>query len=538
MSASNQHATARTFGGLDDARDHDRLRTRSGFEMGAESEEDEDEVARLERLIKEADEYTKNKAKEDKKREKPDKDEGKTIKRWSELFDPRDTQAGQLFILVGKSERGKTHFLKWLLYNACLRARAPFQYGLIFVRTKFKHSYKFHWSSAKYVKIYEGFMLTVLQTFVRNLEQRHKEQGYLEPSFIIFDDLVGVINNGNPWFQNFIGTYRHFNITLFVAVQYLTGRQAVSPIMREQTTAAIMFNSKTLRTNQNLFENFGQLFPKRKEFEDHFFSMTDERVMGTRHAACVYFEWEDDIRKNYFSWLAPAELPDHQIVLKGPDGPKEEAGLEDIYKRKEVYPMGAPVHTKEQRMAANLKRAMTGQRELPSHKEINAFVNRQFDMAQLGEEFGENRRLEQPRAIPARPTWTGDDAATIDMRDESPDVPRRPASGAGPRARMDFIEAAKAWELRTGRQHRQLVKADFEFYADKLLRGREKPVPQWAERPLKRGEYQVLQPPGGGLPDRVVLAGKQRDEYMEPNRIVNTGKRGFLADFVPRALFF
>lgn len=233
---------------------------------------------------------------------------------WYSMFEPKDASAGQLFVLVGKSEKGKTHFLKWLLYKGLTRARAPFLFGLIFVRTKFKLSYRFHPESEGNVKVMEGFNLDVLKQYVCNLEKRYKAQGYVEPSFIVFDDLVGVLNNEDSWFQNFIGTYRHFNITLFIAVQYLTGRKSISPIMREQTTAAIMFNSKVKRTMVNLYENYGQLFDTQREFDEHMAEMTEEGQRGTRHACCIYFEAIDDIRNNYMSWLAPKDLPDNVLV--------------------------------------------------------------------------------------------------------------------------------------------------------------------------------------------------------------------------------
>eukprot|EP00457_Paulinella_chromatophora_P005347 gb/GEZN01005364.1/.p1 GENE.gb/GEZN01005364.1/~~gb/GEZN01005364.1/.p1 ORF type:complete len:385 (+),score=66.53 gb/GEZN01005364.1/:650-1804(+) len=298
---------AEAFEGLKEARDEEREEL--GLAPASDTDSDSDDADTVPKKKKK-----KKECKFELTLEKP-----KAIVRWLDLFAPREKGAGQMFVLVGKSERGKTHFLRWLLYQGCLREKDPFQYGLIFVRTKFKHSYEFHWASNAYVQIYEGFLLDVLKKYVENLTNRYKQRGYLEPSFIVFDDLVGVINNDNAWFNNFIGTYRHYNITIFVAVQYLTGRKAISPIMREQTTAAIMFNSKTLLTNVNLYENYGQLFENKKEFMQHYSDMTDMTLRGTRHACMIYFEWEDDISRNYMSWLAPKDLPDGQVVLRGPD---------------------------------------------------------------------------------------------------------------------------------------------------------------------------------------------------------------------------
>lgn len=243
------------------------------------------------------------------------------VKRHVEYFWPREKGAGQLFVLVGKSERGKTHFLRWLLYSMCLMKKDPFQFGLIMVRTKFKNSFKFHWATEKHVRIYEGFRKDILQTYVENLKKRYEKNGYLEPSFLVFDDLVGILNSMDQWMQNFFGTYRHYNITIFIAVQYLTGRNSISPIMREQTSYCIMFNSKVQRTMLNLWENYGQMMPK-KDFFAHLSNATDPELVGTKHACVVYAEHIDKLEQNYMSWLAPKTLPDGEVMLKGPDKPK------------------------------------------------------------------------------------------------------------------------------------------------------------------------------------------------------------------------
>lgn len=283
-----------------------------------------------------------------------------------QIFEPRDASAGQLFVLVGKSERGKTHFLKWLLYKGCTRERAPFLFGLIFVRTKFKLSYRFHPESADNVKVFEGFSVEVLKQYVKNLEKRYKEQGYVEPSFIVFDDLAGVLSNETAWFQNFIATYRHYNITLFIAVQYLTGRKCISPIMREQTSACIMFNSKVKLTLTNLWQCYGQLFDKQKDFEDHLNRMTDETVVGTRHACCIYFEHIDAIEQNYMSWLAPAELPDDVLVM-GIEASKAPSSSTQKKARG------------QDRLGTSAKKFMAIQEKLEKEKRSVRFAGRQWD---------------------------------------------------------------------------------------------------------------------------------------------------------------
>lgn len=226
------------------------------------------------------------------------------VSRNADMFRQKDPTAGQLFVFVGKSERGKTHFIRWLVQDQMTRPHKPLKFGLVFVKTKFKHSYSFVPDD----RVIQGYDEEILRKYVENLEAIYEEEGSLPPNFIIFDDLVGILNNQTQWFINFISTYRHFNISIFIAVQYLTGRHAVSPIMREQTTFAIMFNSKTHRTIQNLWEAFGQLFETVKEFREYLFSNTEPKTVGP-YVCLVYKEAEDEVEKNYIPMRAPARVP-------------------------------------------------------------------------------------------------------------------------------------------------------------------------------------------------------------------------------------
>ncbi|MEW3709433.1 hypothetical protein QOZ51_30205, partial [Pseudomonas aeruginosa] len=70
------------------------------------------------------------------------------------------------------------------------------------------------------------------------------------------------------------------NIHIFIAVQYLTGRKSVNPIMREQTDYAFMFHSITKRTVQNLYESFGELFGNEECFRVYFQSLTKSKAVA------------------------------------------------------------------------------------------------------------------------------------------------------------------------------------------------------------------------------------------------------------------
>lgn len=210
-----------------------------------------------------------------------------------------DDDSAALYVLVGKSRKGKSHLTRYILMNRLLSKQ--WHFGLVFCKSKFNNDYT---SFLPDNRIYEGYNEQVLMKYVNNLKKIVKEKGKVPASFIIFDDLIGVLNNATDWFNNFISTFRHVNINVFICVQYLTGKNAVSPIMREQTNFAILFQSRTRRTIENLYESYGGLFDTIEQFKQHFFNATK-----VKYSAMLYSEDVDDRDENYITIQAPAEVP-------------------------------------------------------------------------------------------------------------------------------------------------------------------------------------------------------------------------------------
>lgn len=251
------------------------------------------------------------------------------------------TGDGQLLISVGKSERGKTHFTKWLLDWMLdeRRAKFPLKFGIAFVKTKYKHAY------GKLIpddRIFQGYNEEVLKQYVANLEAIMEEEGDVEPNFVIFEDLVGMLANSSSWFINWISTFRHLKTQIFINVQYLTGRNAISPIMREQTNVCMMFNSRTAQTIQHLYDNFGQLFEDsesgegsrsrkisgKQNFKNYFFANTARKHVGP-YVCITYFEPEDDVEKNYIPMRAPANFGTNGNDSEEDDEDEEEMELKE-----------------------------------------------------------------------------------------------------------------------------------------------------------------------------------------------------------------
>jgi hypothetical protein len=202
-------------------------------------------------------------------------------------------------VLVGKSMKGKSYMMRYLIQYKF--RKGDYKFGLVFTKTNFNGDWNFIPQKA----IKEGYNEEILMKYIDNLKAIKEKEGSIEPNFIIFDDLIGVLNNQTEWFVNFCGTVRHFNTSVFIAVQYLTGRNAISPIMREQTTHAILFNSRTRNTLDNLYQSYGGLFPSFNEFKDYFLKTTDEK-----YTAMLYKEDIDELENNYI----PIKSPEFKVI--------------------------------------------------------------------------------------------------------------------------------------------------------------------------------------------------------------------------------
>ncbi len=220
-----------------------------------------------------------------------------------ELFDPPDGLA-QMWVCVAKSGKGKSYFVRYLLTDRLSTGR--WKYGLVFTRTKFNGDYDFLPDN----RVIEGYNENILRRYMNNLRKIAKEKGKesLPHNFIVFDDLQGVLNNQTNWFNNFLATFRHTNTNLIVCNQYLSGKNAVSPIAREQTNYAVMFKSRTRRTLENLYESYGGLFPKFNDFKSYFMAATEQK-----YTAMLYSERVDELENNYITIQAPEDYPKMQF---------------------------------------------------------------------------------------------------------------------------------------------------------------------------------------------------------------------------------
>ena len=132
---------------------------------------------------------------------------------------------------------------------------------------------------------------------MNGLEKLKKKKGKIPHNFVIMDDQQGLLNRNDPILTNFVSSHRHFKTSCFFNFQYLFG---ASPLLRECTTHAFMFNSKGLRTINGLFENFGMLFDNLQQFKEYFLANTKKK-----YTAILYEQSKHKEEKNYKRYKAP-----------------------------------------------------------------------------------------------------------------------------------------------------------------------------------------------------------------------------------------
>lgn len=202
----------------------------------------------------------------------------------------------QLCIFIGSSEQGKTHLMKYLLLNMCLRNQ--FDFGIVFTTTKFNHSYDFIKNQNLVIA---GYDEKILKQYLKKLRSSDEPP----PNFVIFDDCIGSLDTMSEFIQNFASTFRHFNSSVFISLQYA---YKVPPLFREQCNRCFMFKQNTKRSYEAIYDAYGLGFTDYKEFKATIDDITKEQFH------CMYYlKEETEPNKKYGEYKAPAEIPDVRL---------------------------------------------------------------------------------------------------------------------------------------------------------------------------------------------------------------------------------
>ena len=212
-----------------------------------------------------------------------------------------DDLPGGCIINLGKTNSGKSNNTKYLILKYSTDI-PEFQFGIVFCGTKFNHGYSY--LPDEYV--FDGYQEDVLRNYMQNLRKWREKNNKPPPkNFVIFDDLVGVLDTKDKYLTHLHTLGRHTSTFFIHNIQYI---KAINPTIRENVELVYMYRSKTKNTIEALYENFGQTFDRYNDFKNFFLNSLD------KFQALLYIQNEDDDDKNYQIYKAP-DMTDIDIKL-------------------------------------------------------------------------------------------------------------------------------------------------------------------------------------------------------------------------------
>lgn len=219
------------------------------------------------------------------------------------LFQNKSKKASkraQNYWFIGKSFRGKSHLMKFILMEKMLFGQPRLETVIVFKENEFEKD--FDWATA----VFNGYDEGILRRIDQNL-QKMARQKTLKPNAIVFEDIVGLLKNYTDWFVNWMSRARHTQTSIFMSTQYVCAKGSISTIMREQTTFAFMFRTNNEDSLEALYRAYGGLFENYYTFKYYFQSITDGRLGN--YVAMLYMDGEDNLKKNYIPVWAPEQYP-------------------------------------------------------------------------------------------------------------------------------------------------------------------------------------------------------------------------------------
>ena len=188
-------------------------------------------------------------------------------------------------IFVGKCGHGKTNAIRWLLYKHSVDLK-HFKMGIVFSRTAFVDSdYDFIPKEYKFTQ-YDS---NILQTFMSHLEELKNKDDEIPPSFVLFDDMLGLLAKNDPVLTNFHAVHRHYQCSVLHAVQYLN--TSINTTIKSIVNYAFIFKTHDFQSLDALWRSFGMHFKKFNDFRNFLFKHTEEK-----YTALVY---DNDSEKYY-----------------------------------------------------------------------------------------------------------------------------------------------------------------------------------------------------------------------------------------------
>lgn len=210
----------------------------------------------------------------------------KTLNSQTSCFQMSDFELPGIFLLIGTPKRGKSYLTRFLIKNFFKlkskgghASRTRFKFGRVYTGTQ---NEDYHFLPEKAVHI--GYSPDELEKWLKFLDSKHLQlnggnprgKKKLPSNFIVFDDLLGKLNNDNM-FKFFISRFRHYNTTVFLCSQRLKTSTSGTNI-RDYANYVFLFATNGAVNLKTYYEYwFSEYFETLAEFKEHFRKCTGEK---------------------------------------------------------------------------------------------------------------------------------------------------------------------------------------------------------------------------------------------------------------------
>lgn len=211
----------------------------------------------------------------------------------------------QIYLFVGAPKSGKSYCIRELMWT--LAERKFFGFGKVFSQTsEFNEDYDYipkehvcEWDEEKAKKYVDS-----LKAFARKHGNKKIPQ-----NFIIFDDLLGIIDPYSPFLLHLLAIHRHLKISIFFTSQYLN--RNVSTMLRSVCNKAWMWKPEDMNSLTGLYEAFASMHYKDKEFVKFM------HVAGqVPYRSLVFARGEKEKGNSFRFYTACAKIPKFNLKYK------------------------------------------------------------------------------------------------------------------------------------------------------------------------------------------------------------------------------
>ena len=166
-------------------------------------------------------------------------------------------------------------------------------FGLVFSGSAYNYK-NYNYLDKKY--IIDGWKPEIFENYIQGLKNYVSKYGSVPLNFIVFDDLLYVLTNGDSNFINWLANSRHTNTLVIFATQFLRSKITV---LRELTDYGLFFHTNRHDTIKALYDEFGTMFESYEEFKEHFFKVTEQKYCA------MLYDREKKLDDNYLCFKAP-----------------------------------------------------------------------------------------------------------------------------------------------------------------------------------------------------------------------------------------